>query len=41
MSTETLVGEAQSVVLEVDELEYQEEPHDYAKFGIFCQSNCH
>ena len=37
MSTETVLEEVQSVALEINQLELQEEPNAYASFGIFSQ----
>ena len=41
MTTETLMEEVQSVVLETEELESQEELHANACFGIISQPNFH
>ena len=39
MFTETLLEEVQWVVLETDELRYQEKAQAYASFGILSQSS--
>ena len=41
VSTETLMEEFQSVVLETDELESQEEPYVHASFRIRSQTSFH
>ena len=39
LSTETLMEQLQSKILETDELESEEKPHDYASFGTPTQSD--
>ena len=41
LSTETVLGEVQSIVLETDGLESQDEPHPHASFGILSTTIFH
>ena len=41
LTTQTLIEEVQSVVLETDELESQKETHAYTRFEVLSQSTFH